>query len=190
MGRWHRDAPVPCSTPVLQGRYAFGTIPVGQVQFWRSRGRVPLRPPLRPNAPGRRPYSPHLAASIVFAGQRESVGGSMAMNARGRRTSTILGSVVLFLVLLPFMLLLVFCTGWLFDFVQSSQPTEERTSDPLLIILYGTYGSIVFALAMSYLYWSRRRAHCSHAAVLRCKYCNYELTGNVSGYCPECGLRR
>lgn len=47
---------------------------------------------------------------------------------------------------------------------------------PLWILLVPT------AIVTAYLFWRDRRipSHC-------CQGCGYELTGNVSGTCPECG---
>jgi hypothetical protein len=44
---------------------------------------------------------------------------------------------------------------------------------------------LIVALATAYLWWSdRRRIPPGH-----CRKCGYNLTGNVSGVCPECGQR-
>lgn len=44
-----------------------------------------------------------------------------------------------------------------------------------------------FALAVIYVGWRNRRMDRTHFR-RHCKNCDYDLTGNVSGRCPECGL--
>ena len=48
------------------------------------------------------------------------------------------------------------------------------------------YGiTFVLALASAIYLWSKDRPYPAG----HCQFCNYNLTGNVSGICPECGLR-
>lgn len=42
--------------------------------------------------------------------------------------------------------------------------------------------ALLAVVCTAYLRWRRRRAHCA-----QCVRCGYNLTGNVSGVCPECG---
>lgn len=42
---------------------------------------------------------------------------------------------------------------------------------------------VVFAFPTMYLFWRDRRRILPHC----CQTCGYDLTGNVSGVCPECG---
>jgi hypothetical protein len=43
---------------------------------------------------------------------------------------------------------------------------------------------LLFAVPTAYLWWRDRRRPRGH-----CAECGYDLTGNVSGVCPECGER-
>jgi predicted amidophosphoribosyltransferase len=42
---------------------------------------------------------------------------------------------------------------------------------------------LFFAIPATWLYWRDRR----HIPPGHCQSCGYNLTGNVSGICPECG---
>jgi len=42
---------------------------------------------------------------------------------------------------------------------------------------------LVVAVPTTYLWWTDRRIPPGH-----CQNCGYNLTGNVSGVCPECGV--
>ena len=38
--------------------------------------------------------------------------------------------------------------------------------------------------------WSRHMRRAARTRRGRCAFCNYDLTGNLSGVCPECGTAR
>jgi len=61
---------------------------------------------------------------------------------------------------------------------QSAMPATDDFSVPL----WGLF--LVVALPTVFLWWrDRRRIPPGH-----CRNCGYDLTGNVSGVCPECGM--
>ncbi|HUU97923.1 MAG TPA: hypothetical protein VM487_19475 [Phycisphaerae bacterium] len=43
---------------------------------------------------------------------------------------------------------------------------------------------VALAIPTTFLWWRDRRV-----AIAHCQSCGYDLTGNVSGVCPECGMR-
>jgi hypothetical protein len=55
---------------------------------------------------------------------------------------------------------------------------EARAPLWLIVLLFAGYPAVK---AVRYWQWRRRRP------VVWCKRCRYDLTGNVSGVCPECG---
>lgn len=62
------------------------------------------------------------------------------------------------------------------------QPRWLPVVQPGLIVLPLWIPFVFIAVPTAYLWWRDRRipAHC-------CQECGYNLTGNVSGICPECG---
>lgn len=59
-------------------------------------------------------------------------------------------------------------------------PATDDISLPLLPVL------IITAVATAILFWRDRRPIPPHC----CSTCGYNLTGNTSNVCPECGTRR
>ena len=68
-------------------------------------------------------------------------------------------------------------TGWLphFDLVGATKTLVVPLWIPLLLTVLAT---AVFS------WWYRRLIPAGH-----CQRCGYDLTGNISGVCPECGKR-
>jgi len=52
--------------------------------------------------------------------------------------------------------------------------------------VYGFLGLVVNLLVVSIAVWSRRHFYPIYE-LGHCQKCGYDLTGNVSGRCPECG---
>ena len=61
-------------------------------------------------------------------------------------------------------------------------PTLHRMTAPHALPAIG----FAAAPALSALFWRRRQIRAAH----HCRSCGYNLTGNVSGVCPECGKDR
>ncbi len=57
------------------------------------------------------------------------------------------------------------------------------TSNPRGVEVPGWYPLAALAVPTAALWWRDRRRH----APGHCRKCGYDLTGNVSGRCPECG---
>lgn len=55
---------------------------------------------------------------------------------------------------------------------------------PLIVVVWMPVGLITMFWALDRLGWLPRRYEAGH-----CKQCGYNLTGNVSGVCPECGTK-
>jgi hypothetical protein len=53
---------------------------------------------------------------------------------------------------------------------------QEDCVTPFSLVL------LLFAVSTAYLFWRDRRYPRAH-----CQSCGYDLTGNTSGVCPECG---
>ena len=64
---------------------------------------------------------------------------------------------------------------------RSYQLTVPLRAVPVLVLLFCTYPAIVFFRGPYSRYRRRRKGLCIH--------CCYNLTGNVSGICPECGQK-
>ena len=63
-----------------------------------------------------------------------------------------------------------------FSFFRNDQPAGVVINVPHWFVL------LILAVPMAYLWWRDRRPPPGH-----CRACGYDLTGNVSGICPECG---
>lgn len=76
-------------------------------------------------------------------------------------------------------LVLSFLMRWLLD-----EPADQRIS-----VLYGTVLWTVSALVgvLDAIQTSRRESRRNISTTPTCQTCGYNLTGNVSGVCPECG---
>jgi hypothetical protein len=72
-----------------------------------------------------------------------------------------------------------------------------RSSPTILLPSYGTANGLslrvplwipflIFAMPTTYLWWRDRRRRIPPG---HCRKCGYDLTGNVSGICPECGVK-
>jgi len=64
--------------------------------------------------------------------------------------------------------------GWAYPFVRTWLSAQTWP----LVFLFGAHPAVVFVR-----WWARRRRDKKGA----CVDCGYDLTGNVSGTCPECG---
>ena len=58
---------------------------------------------------------------------------------------------------------------------------RERVAVALVIY----WGSLALLVLITFQLWRRARRHPPG----RCQECAYDLTGNVSGVCPECGTK-
>jgi len=57
-----------------------------------------------------------------------------------------------------------------------------RLTPPSMMVLPIWLILTVLIMPTAFLWWRDRRYPRGH-----CQYCGYDLTGNVSGRCPECG---
>lgn len=75
--------------------------------------------------------------------------------------------------------------GFLFDYVPSTRMVirwaPEYESSYLLLPLWIPF--LVISVPTAYLWYCDRRRIPPHC----CQQCGYDLTGNTSGICPECG---
>ena len=78
--------------------------------------------------------------------------------------------------------------GWItVKFVTEAVTPEYPGAALPMCILWGVYGLLMLVanvLTASVGVWTRRRFHPVYAVGL-CQRCGYDLTGNVSGICPE-----
>jgi DNA-directed RNA polymerase subunit RPC12/RpoP len=54
-----------------------------------------------------------------------------------------------------------------------------------LLLLAGMLGLVLLAILI--VWWVTRRPPIGRLSAVRCRKCGYNLTGNTSGVCPECG---
>jgi hypothetical protein len=85
------------------------------------------------------------------------------------------------------------CTGW----ATGNTPAAMFWDTPLMpVVGHGASGIIacfplwlplaVFGVPTAVLWWHAWREH-RRIPPAHCQHCGYDLTGNVSGRCPECG---
>lgn len=72
-------------------------------------------------------------------------------------------------------------TPWTFPSLRS-WPTAKKMGYLLVIFLPLWVPLVLVGVPSAILWWSDRRTPKGH-----CRSCDYDLTGNVSGICPECG---
>lgn len=85
----------------------------------------------------------------------------------------------LLVVLWAYLLVVWFASSWVQDVCSRAGPRFAPTSVP--VWFWGLWGATSVALVAALLA-PRRRIRDGH-----CCKCGYDLTGNVSGMCPECG---
>jgi hypothetical protein len=80
--------------------------------------------------------------------------------------------------------------GWIAVKLVTAAMTAQHTETAQLMWLfwgfYGLLGLVANVLAVSVAVWARLRFY-PIRGYGACQHCGYDLTGNVSGVCPECG---
>lgn len=134
--------------------------------------------------------TPTIVFFIVEARRRRACGSFHAvLHPRlGKAASLVfgVGSFVALLFVTETLIELMCFAIWGEDFNRTTLPDSSlnlHTAVPLFLMLFGSY------VGARVVYSKTRWRQVKVAKIPTCSSCGYNLTGNVSGVCPECGSR-